>query len=131
MKSPRNEYRFLKNILDVNSVYFLVSTGRIFFCLGCIMVLLRWLSGKQSTCQCRRHRSHAFNLQSLGWEVSPQGGNGNPSSILAWRILWTEEPGRLYSLWVCKSRTQFRDYTITITITTIIELVKTFPLGFS
>ena len=22
-------------------------------------------------------------------------GNGNPSSILAWEILWTEEPGRL------------------------------------
>ena len=24
---------------------------------------------------------------------SPGGGNGNPSSILAWRIPWTEEPG--------------------------------------
>ena len=26
---------------------------------------------------------------------SPGGGNGNPSSILAWEIPWTEEPGRL------------------------------------
>ena len=24
------------------------------------------------------------------------------SSILAWEILWTEEPGRLYSPWGCK-----------------------------
>ena len=26
---------------------------------------------------------------------SPGGGNGNPLSILAWRIPWTEEPGGL------------------------------------
>ena len=26
---------------------------------------------------------------------SPEAGNGNLSSILAWEILWTEEPGRL------------------------------------
>ena len=29
---------------------------------------------------------------------SPTGGNGNHSSILAWRIPWTEEPGRLQSI---------------------------------
>ena len=28
----------------------------------------------------------------------PVGGNGNPSSVLAWRIPWIEEPGRLQSL---------------------------------
>ena len=28
-------------------------------------------------------------------ERSPGGGNGNPSSILAWEIQWREEPGRL------------------------------------
>jgi len=26
---------------------------------------------------------------------SPGGGKGNPPSILAWRIPWAEEPGRL------------------------------------
>ena len=26
---------------------------------------------------------------------SPGGGNGNPLQILAWKIPWTEEPGRL------------------------------------
>ena len=25
----------------------------------------------------------------------PEGGNGNPASILAWTIPWTEEPGEL------------------------------------
>ena len=29
---------------------------------------------------------------------SPGEGNGNHSSILAWRILWREEPGGLQSL---------------------------------
>ena len=26
---------------------------------------------------------------------SPGGGNGSPLSILAWKILWTKEPGGL------------------------------------
>ena len=29
---------------------------------------------------------------------SPRQGNGNHSSTLAWRIPWTEEPGRLQSM---------------------------------
>ena len=29
---------------------------------------------------------------------SPGGGHGNPLSILAWRIPWTEEPGALQSM---------------------------------
>ena len=29
---------------------------------------------------------------------SPGEGNGTHSSILAWRIPWTEEPGRLQSM---------------------------------
>ena len=30
---------------------------------------------------------------------SPGGGNGNPLSILAWKIPWTEEPGGLQLPW--------------------------------
>ena len=40
---------------------------------------------------------------------SPGGGNGNPSSIPAWRIPWTEEPGGLSSMWLQKSQTQLSD----------------------
>ena len=32
-----------------------------------------------------------------GWGRSPGEGDGKRSSILAWRIPWTEEPGRLQS----------------------------------
>ena len=33
----------------------------------------------------------------LGWEDTPEKGMATHSSILAWRIAWTEEPGRLQS----------------------------------
>ena len=35
----------------------------------------------------------------------PEGGNATHSSILAWKIPWTEEPGRLQSIRVAKSWT--------------------------
>ena len=34
-------------------------------------------------------------VQSLGWEDSLEAGMATHSRILAWRIPWTEEPGRL------------------------------------
>ena len=38
-------------------------------------------------------------VQSLGWEdLLEKEGNGNTSSILAWEIPWTEEPGGLQSM---------------------------------
>ena len=37
-------------------------------------------------------------LRSLGWKDSPEKGMATHSSILAWRIPWTEEPGRLQSM---------------------------------
>ena len=36
-------------------------------------------------------------VQSLGWEDPLEKGTATHSSILAWRIAWTEEPGRLQS----------------------------------
>ena len=38
-------------------------------------------------------------VQSLGWEDSLEKGMATHSSILAWRIPWTEEPGELQSMW--------------------------------
>ena len=36
--------------------------------------------------------------QSLGWEDPLEKGMSTHSSILAWRIPWTEKPGRLQSM---------------------------------
>ena len=37
-------------------------------------------------------------VQSLGWEDPLEEGMATHTSILAWRILWTEEPGGLQSM---------------------------------
>ena len=50
-----------------------------------------WLSGKKSTC----NAGDVGLIPALG--RFPGGGHGNHFSILAWRILWTEEPGRMQS----------------------------------
>ena len=36
-----------------------------------------------------------LQVQSLGWEDPLEDGMATHSSILAWRIPWTEEPGGL------------------------------------
>ena len=45
-------------------------------------------------------------VRSLGREDPLEKGMATHSSILAWRIPWTEEPGGLQSMGVTKSRTQ-------------------------
>ena len=37
-------------------------------------------------------------FRSLGWEDTLEKGMATHSSILAWRIPWTEEPGGLQSI---------------------------------
>ena len=49
-------------------------------------------SGKEPTCQRRRRKRCAFNP----WvRKTPWGGKATRSSILAWRIPWSKEPGGL------------------------------------
>ena len=44
-------------------------------------------------------------VQSLGWEDLLEEEMATCSSTLAWKIPWTEEPGRLQSMGVAKSWT--------------------------
>jgi len=48
-----------------------------------------WMNGKESACQCRR-----FVFDPWVRKI-PGEGNATHSSILAWEIPWTEEPGGL------------------------------------
>ena len=45
-------------------------------------------------------------VQSLGWEDPLEKGMVTHSSILAWEIPWTEEPGRLQSMGSQKDTTE-------------------------
>ena len=48
---------------------------------------------KEFACQ-----MHETQVQSLGGEDPPEKEMATHSSILAWEIPWTEEPGRLQSI---------------------------------
>ena len=52
--------------------------------------------GKEPACQYRRHKRQIRHL-GLG-KISLEEGMATHSSILAWRIPWTEEPGELRSI---------------------------------
>ena len=88
------------------NVFFLVIVFTIFFpqiyISYCILLphwLPRWLRGKESTCQCRRH---GFNL--WAGKIPWRRAWWSTSVFLAWRIPWTEEPGRLQFMGSCRLR---------------------------
>ena len=55
-------------------------------------------------------------VQSLGWEHPLEKGMTTHSNILAWRIPWTEEPGR-HSLWGCEELDTTEPLTLSFAIT--------------
>ena len=60
-----------------------------------------------------------IQVQSLGWEDPLEKEMVTHSSILAWRIPWTEEPSRLQST-RSQSRTRLSNFTFTFTYTSSI-----------
>ena len=54
----------------------------------------QWLSGKELLAMQEMQETWVW---SLGWEDPMEEGMTTHSSILAWRIPWTEEPSRLQS----------------------------------
>ena len=62
-----------------------------------------WLSGKEFACNAG-DTGDSSSISGSG--RSPGEGSGNHSSILAQKILWTEEPGGLQPMGSQKSQTQ-------------------------
>ena len=69
----------------------------------CFIGLPRWLCGKEPTC-----KAAGAVVLSLGQKDPLEKEVATHSSILAWRIPWTEELGRLQSMGSQKSRTRQR-----------------------
>ena len=67
-------------------------------------------SGKEPACQCWRHETW---VQSLGQEDPLEEGMATHSSILAWRIPCTEEPGELQSMGLPRIRHDWSDLACT------------------
>ena len=76
----------LVNISQMNSLFFLGGLK------CCEFGLPRWLGGNESVCSAGDARDEG---SVPGLERASGEGNGNHSSVLAWRIPWTEEPGGL------------------------------------
>ena len=64
-------------------------------CLSLAVGLPRWLSVKESACN---EGIKERQVQSLGQEDPLEEGMVTHSSILAWRIPWTQESGGLQSI---------------------------------
>ena len=58
--------------------------------------LPRWLSGTKIHLQYRKLKE--IQVRSLGWEDLLEEGMATHSSILAWRVSWTEKPCGLQSI---------------------------------
>ena len=52
-----------------------------------------------------------MQLGSLGWEDPLEKGMATFSSIVAWRIPWTEEPGRATVHRVTKNQIQLKQFS--------------------
>ena len=61
---------------------------------------MRWLIGASLVAQLIKNLPAVQDTQvrSLGWEDPLEKGMATHSSILAWKIPWMEEPGRLQSM---------------------------------
>ena len=75
-------------IHSFHNVCWTISICTNYFILG----LSWWFSGKESACQCRRHEFDPW-VGKIPWKKKI----ATHSSILAWEIPWTEEPGGLQS----------------------------------
>ena len=53
-------------------------------------------------------------VQSLGLKDPLEEGMATHSSVLAWKISWTEEPGTLQSMGSQESNTTERTYTLVV-----------------
>ena len=67
----------------------------IFFTKNNILGLPRWHNDKESASHRRRCKMWA---QSLHWDDPLEKEMAIHSSTIAWKIPWTEEPGRLQSM---------------------------------
>ena len=74
--------------------------------------------GKESTC------SVAGLGSILGQEGSPEKRMATHSSILAWRIPWTEELGGLQSIGGTKSQTGLGDFYVSLSLQTKAERIQ-------
>ena len=82
-----------------NFLYFMTRIVYSFMLIYDLAACPGGASSKELACQCRRYNRHGFNTR-VG-KISLENGMATHSNILAWRMLWTEEPN---GLWFIRSQ---------------------------
>ena len=99
-KVPETNWKCKERALTGN-----LPTFILYFAIG-LRGLPTWLScGSVVKNHLPMQETQEVWVQSLGWEDPLEKGMAIHSSILAWEILWSEEPGG-YNLWGLKGQTQ-------------------------
>ena len=94
--------RYCTVILKIFSLIFVFVLLMYYLCeMGLLLGLPRSGSGKESACQRRRSKRQ---FRSLGGEDPLEEEMTTHSSILAWKIPWTKDPGGLWSRVLAKGR---------------------------
>ena len=89
LKDKDNSPEKTKNETDLSNLTDLELKQKVIKILKELRKVTKWLSGKESTCQCRRWD------YITGSGRDPGGESSSHSSILAWKIPWTQELGGL------------------------------------
>ena len=79
--------------------------------------------GKESAC-------NAVDTGDMGSGRAPGGGQGNPSSVHAWRIPWAEEAGGLWVQRVAKTQTQLKPLSMQLAYQEEVRLTDSPSLSF-
>ena len=102
----------LGNLFNLSVLHFLISK---IYCLGLFLELKNISIYVRASLVAQTVKNpHAVQetwIQSLGWEDPLEKGTATHSGILAWRIPWTEEPGRLQSMGPQRVRHSWATFT--------------------
>ena len=129
--------------LHLNSSFFLASLCPTFFLLiifSNFPLLSLHFSSFPSNSFCQIHWASLVALlvknlpavqetqvRPLGQEALLEKGMATQSSVLAWRIPWTEEPGRLQSMGSQRVRHDWRTKHMQFFVQSYLNLLSTFP----
>ena len=106
-------YKFTKNIQIVYLQQVSVIVCKLYFLKADFLkiTLHQKVSGHKASLVAHLPTMWETQVRSLGWEDPLEKEMAPHSSTLAWKLLWTEEPGRLQSIGVPKSWTRLSDFT--------------------
>ena len=119
LPSSSSQQCHVRSFSHLESPWFplLLLAGEVSLLLGAHMIRLGptqlmgfpgGISSKESACQCMRHKRRRFSP----WvgKIPLEEGVATHSSILAWGIPWTEEPGGLWSISLQRVRHNWSDW---------------------